>query len=81
MNEKGIITTFVILFKMRKISLLILLFIFYPATLLISQESDVVLRSYTTKRLKHTPPVIDGVINETAWDIVPWEGGFIQRSP
>ncbi len=40
------------------------------------------LKSYTTAWLQGEPPKIDGLINDAAWDRVPWGGGdFRQLSP
>lgn len=39
-------------------------------------------KTYTTKRLpKDLVPVIDGVIKESVWDLVPWAGDFIEQMP
>ena len=39
-------------------------------------------KTYTTAHLKGEPPVIDGLINDAAWDGVPWGGGdFRQLQP
>ncbi len=37
-------------------------------------------RIYTTKKLVKTP-VIDGLITEDAWNIVPWSTDFVQKTP
>ena len=40
------------------------------------------IRSYTTARVSGTPPTIDGLLNDPAWDEVPWGGGgFRQNQP
>lgn len=39
-------------------------------------------KSYTTTHLQGEAPKIDGVLNDTAWQLVPWGGGtFRQRDP
>ncbi len=39
-------------------------------------------RVYTTKFLgQEKAPVIDGVLDDVGWSIVPWDGDFIERSP
>jgi hypothetical protein len=39
-------------------------------------------KRYTTTRLTGNAPVIDGLINDPAWDLVPWAGGdFRQVNP
>jgi len=40
------------------------------------------IKSYTTTRVTHEPPTIDGLLNDAAWEQVPWGGGgFRQLSP
>ncbi len=40
------------------------------------------LKAYTTAHLQGEPPKIDGLINDVAWELVPWGGGdFRQLSP
>ncbi|HLT74727.1 MAG TPA: hypothetical protein VKZ68_06560, partial [Ohtaekwangia sp.] len=40
------------------------------------------MRTYETARIKGTPPVIDGKLDDLAWDQVSWGGnGFRQISP
>ncbi|WP_298878526.1 DUF5916 domain-containing protein [uncultured Polaribacter sp.] len=43
-------------------------------------SQEITKRIYTTKKLKEVP-VIDGVINEKAWDIVGWSSDFTQKTP
>ena len=39
-------------------------------------------RSYTTKSLiGNESPVVDGLLNDKCWDIVPWSEEFIEREP
>ena len=38
-------------------------------------------KTYTTNRITQEAPRIDGHLNESAWDMVEWSGGFTQRSP
>ena len=38
-------------------------------------------RSYTTRRIDGARPQIDGRIDETVWETVPWTGDFTQHSP
>jgi len=38
-------------------------------------------KTYTTKQVSGSAPEIDGIVDDTAWDLVPWEGGFVQRVP
>nr|MBC8479243.1 carbohydrate binding family 9 domain-containing protein [FCB group bacterium] len=37
-------------------------------------------RIYTTQKTA-VPPKLDGVFNETCWNLVEWSGGFTQHSP
>lgn len=40
------------------------------------------IKSYTTAYLQGSPPHIDGLLNDPAWEQVPWGGGdFVQVSP
>lgn len=40
------------------------------------------MKSYTTAHVIGVPPLIDGLINDPAWDLVPWAGGdFRQVNP
>ncbi len=38
-------------------------------------------RSYETSRIQGSEPVIDGFLDDDAWNQVAWGGDFIQRSP
>ncbi|MFH1941424.1 MAG: sugar-binding protein, partial [bacterium] len=38
-------------------------------------------RTYTTKRVNPTPPIIDGRMDDPSWAEVEWGGDFIQREP
>ncbi|NVO20520.1 MAG: carbohydrate binding family 9 domain-containing protein [Bacteroidetes bacterium] len=38
-------------------------------------------RSYQTARLEGNAPVIDGLINDSCWEKIAWNGDFIQREP
>ena len=38
-------------------------------------------RVYTTARVTTAPPVIDGRLDEAAWELVPWSGDFTVRTP
>lgn len=65
-------------------SLLIFCAIFIVQTSLCAQDSTTVVpkRIYTTKALSgEKPPVIDGIMDETAWNGVEWENDFIESRP
>lgn len=38
-------------------------------------------RIYTTARVDNEPPEIDGLIDETTWELAEWSGDFIQKEP
>ncbi|HHS12175.1 MAG TPA: hypothetical protein ENN03_00240 [bacterium] len=38
-------------------------------------------RVYHTRKVNPKPPVIDGCLDDPAWDRVSWQGDFIQREP
>ncbi|MBT1703660.1 DUF5916 domain-containing protein [Chryseosolibacter indicus] len=59
---------------------LFLFLLFCSDALLFAQQDSV--RSYVTKRLEGDPPKIDGILNDAAWEQVPWGGGqFRQKLP
>ncbi|MGS2762822.1 DUF5916 domain-containing protein [Sinomicrobium sp. M5D2P9] len=52
--------------------------------ILSAQDSTSVIpkKNYTTKSLgKNTPPEIDGILDDSSWNIVEWGDDFIQRDP
>jgi hypothetical protein len=56
----------------------------FISVFLIAQENqqNVPKRIYTTKSINESkPPVIDGIINEEIWNIVEWDGDFIELRP
>ncbi len=59
------------------IKLLALLIILFFQFQFISGQT----RTYTTSKLTGTPPEIDGVLDDPAWQILEWEGDFIQHQP
>jgi hypothetical protein len=46
-----------------------------------AQDDYVEKKIYNTKKISEQTPRIDGLIDDQAWNIVEWSGGFIQRSP
>ncbi len=38
-------------------------------------------RGYTTLRIYSSPPIIDGLFDDSAWRNADWEGSFFQNSP
>lgn len=65
---------------MKEISLIIVCF-FVLAINGFSQSDSVIHKTYTTKKITGNPPVIDGIIDDKAWSIVPWDDRFVQHSP
>jgi hypothetical protein len=57
----------------------LLLAVLFLGTTFIQAQND--KKTYTTKRVNPHPPVIDGLMNDPAWDSVPWEDNFVQRDP
>ena len=58
--------------------------ILFAQTVFFAQDSTdvVVKRSYTTKFLHEIPsPEIDGLLDDPGWDIVAWEGDFMEQRP
>lgn len=49
--------------------------------LLVWGELSAQKKVYTTCAVEGDPPEINGVIDDPSWDLVPWEGNFIQREP
>lgn len=58
--------------------ILVLLLILIPVA---STADPAARRIYTTQRIVGSPPVVDGRIDDPAWDAVDWDGDFIQREP
>ncbi len=46
-----------------------------------AQENIIHERVYNTTRIIGSSPVIDGLINDEAWEQVDWSGDFTQREP
>jgi len=64
------------LIKHNKLAIAFSLFSIFCFSPTIAQQ-----KIYETKRLNSTEPLIDGVFNDEAWNLVQWEGDFIQREP
>ncbi|MDH5366144.1 MAG: carbohydrate binding family 9 domain-containing protein [Cyclobacteriaceae bacterium] len=47
----------------------------------IAQEHKEKVKSYITERITDSPPVVDGLINDEAWNLVEWQDDFTQRQP
>jgi Domain of unknown function (DUF5916)/Carbohydrate family 9 binding domain-like len=70
------------LFYMQTKSILILLFYFVFQSLFGQNTNKIEKRIYTTKFIKdQSSPVIDGLIDDKAWDIVDWTSDFVEREP
>ena len=46
-----------------------------------AQENIITERVYNTSRIVGSPPVIDGLVNDNAWELVDWSGDFTQKEP
>ncbi|MEM7371371.1 MAG: DUF5916 domain-containing protein [Bacteroidota bacterium] len=44
-------------------------------------EAEIPKKQYHTQRILQEPPVLDGKLDDPAWEQVEWGDGFIQRSP
>ena len=67
---------------LKKIQLLSL-FIFLHLGLYAQESKEKIpKRVYTTKSIGEiTAPVIDGIIDDESWNLVEWDGDFIEREP
>lgn len=60
----------------------IFLFVFSLLVMLQPQAQNVTNKKvYTTQRLEGAAPVIDGIIDDQAWQNGFWESGFVQHEP
>ncbi len=50
-------------------------------TSLFSQDETIEKKSYLTARVNGAAPLLDGLINDEAWDQVEWGGDFVQFQP
>src|SRR6188768_1522617 len=65
-----------------KFTFLTLFAVWFCDDVLAQGDTTKVVRSYTTAQVVGEPPKIDGLINDPAWDQVPWGGeGFRQLQP
>ena len=53
----------------------------YPQTDTTKTSTVVPKREYTTNPYTGEAPVIDGIINEDAWNAVEWAGDFVENEP
>ncbi|QTD39009.1 carbohydrate binding family 9 domain-containing protein [Polaribacter batillariae] len=66
--------------KLQYISLLISVFFALNLCAQEVEKTSLPKRIYTTKKLK-TLPVIDGFVNEEAWNVVEWSSNFTENNP
>ncbi|PWA06843.1 DUF5916 domain-containing protein [Flavobacterium psychrotolerans] len=60
----------------------ILLFVFIFQCTFGQQAAKVEKKIYTTKSLETlAPPIIDGLLTDSSWDIVDWTGDYIENLP
>lgn len=69
------------MFLLNKVRLISSSILVITSTYSIYAGSTPEKKAYKTSRVTTTAPKIDGVINETAWQSVEWEGNFIQLQP
>lgn len=50
-------------------------------TIIIQAQNGSSKKTYETQRLSAPPPVIDGRLDDAAWNEGRWEGGFVQYEP
>lgn len=56
----------------------LLSFAMYPQN---SESKIIPKRTYTTKSVKENSPIIDGILNDTAWDNVEWTTDYTEFQP
>ena len=67
--------------KVLLAQVVLFLFVFQAANAQ-NQKSKVSKRIYTTKSLgQEKPPEIDGLLNESSWNIVDWTSDYIENQP
>ena len=66
---------------MRSGIYLVMCLLFAMIQLQIQAQNGTEKKNYTTQRLKGAAPVIDGTIDDPAWEQGAWEGGLVQYEP
>jgi hypothetical protein len=66
---------------MKFISLIPVLLLSMIVSLYAQAGETIETRVYETKRVNGNTPVIDGRLDDPAWETVEWSGDFIQREP
>jgi hypothetical protein len=61
--------------------LIVSLFVCVASPLLARNDDAPPPRIYETQRVNGHKPILDGRVDEAAWDAVEWSGGFVQRQP
>lgn len=59
----------------------LLLIPFFSFSQTTSGNQEIPKKQYHTQRIDGDAPVLDGKLNDPAWEQVEWASGFIQRSP
>lgn len=68
--------------NLKKILLLYLIIFLHITVNAQETKEKIPKRIYTTKSIDTLKaPVIDGIIDDLSWDILEWDGDFIERSP
>src|SRR5690606_24693871 len=67
-----------------KISCLTICALLFAQMVIYAQDTtkSLIKRTYTTRSIEDMPPpVVDGILEEDTWSLVPWEGDFIEQRP
>jgi hypothetical protein len=59
----------------------LLLLLFVIITVLGYSQDPIQKKSYQTQKTTNGPIIIDGVMDDESWNLVEWEGDFIQQMP
>ncbi|HHM20709.1 MAG TPA: hydrolase [Bacteroidetes bacterium] len=66
---------------MKKATWPVFIFLTIQIVSLFAQSTTVEKRRYFTKKLANEKIELDGRLEEPAWQLVPWSGEFVQRTP
>lgn len=66
---------------MRSGIYLLMCLLFGMLQLQLQAQNGTEKKNYTTQRLEGAAPVIDGILDDPAWEQGTWEGGFTQYEP
>ncbi len=69
------------MFYHQKVKLILFVLLLFPFSYSRATNSNPEKKAYKTSKIIATPPKIDGIIDDSAWQVVEWEGDFIQLQP